>query len=99
MEAQVDNATKNRVAAQVLDSLIEQSLLVQEMKKGGLHKNPGHQHCTDCHKPHTWKFEQPDCLRCHASAGDHAGKKACAGCHAFGGAPLPPRAPTDGPPP
>ena len=69
------------------------------MKKGGLHRGAGHQHCTDCHEPHTWKAEEPACLTCHATARGHAQGKACTSCHHFGGAPLPPRAPSDSPPP
>ena len=63
-----------------------------EMRKGGLHARPGHARCLDCHKPHTWTVEAPSCLRCHPGAQGHAARKGCAGCHAFGGAPLPPRA-------
>jgi len=71
----------------------------KEMRKGGLHKLAGHQRCTACHQPHTWRAEDPSCLACHAKARAHAAGKACAACHAFGGAPLPPRAPSDSPPP
>ncbi len=63
-----------------------------EMSKGGLHARRGHARCLDCHKPHTWKAEEPSCVRCHPQAPDHARKKACVACHGFGGAPLPPRA-------
>jgi hypothetical protein len=71
----------------------------KEMKKGGLHRHAGHQHCTDCHQPHTWTAEEPACLRCHAGSRGHAEARACTSCHAFGGAPLPKRAPSDTPPP
>jgi hypothetical protein len=64
----------------------------KEMRKGGLHRGAGHGTCTDCHKPHTWKSSDAACLRCHPGAQDHAERKGCGACHAFGGAPLPPRA-------
>jgi len=71
----------------------------KEMKKGGLHRLAGHQRCIDCHQPHTWKAEATACLRCHDGALRHAKGTTCTSCHAFGGAPLPPRAPSDTPPP
>jgi hypothetical protein len=71
----------------------------REMKKGGLHKRPGHQRCVDCHRPHTWKAEATACLACHAGARRHAGDMACAGCHAFGGAPRLQRRPPTSPRP
>jgi hypothetical protein len=65
----------------------------QEIRKGGLHRHAGHASCLDCHRPHTWKPDPAACHRCHAGAPDHARGQACTACHAFGGAPLPPRRP------
>lgn len=64
-----------------------------QMAKGGLHANPGHARCVECHHPHTWTAEQADCIRCHGGAAAHAGGKACTSCHGFSGAPLPPPPP------
>ncbi len=60
------------------------------MAKGGLHALRGHRRCLDCHVPHLWTPEPKSCLRCHADAPTHAKAGACAGCHSFRGAPLPP---------
>lgn len=62
-----------------------------KMAKGGLHASRGHARCTDCHRPHVWTPEAAGCLACHADAKTHAASRACAGCHSFRGAPLPPR--------
>jgi hypothetical protein len=70
-----------------------------QMKKGGLHARAGHQRCIACHLPHTWKAEDRACDACHKPPAGHARGKGCASCHAFGGAPLPKRAPADTPPP
>ncbi|HET7825336.1 MAG TPA: hypothetical protein VFK90_08380 [Anaeromyxobacter sp.] len=62
-----------------------------QMVKGGLHKERGHARCLDCHRPHVWTPDTAGCVRCHAGATAHAESRACAGCHSFRGAPLPPR--------
>jgi hypothetical protein len=59
-------------------------------RRAGLHANPGHLRCLDCHPAHTWIPEPARCLRCHAKAQAHAHGKSCTACHAFGGAPRPP---------
>jgi hypothetical protein len=61
------------------------------MAEGGLHARKGHAVCVECHHPHLWTAEEPDCRRCHAGAAAHAQGRACASCHSFAGAPLPPR--------
>jgi hypothetical protein len=63
------------------------------MKQGGLHARAAHGRCLDCHHPHDWKFDVAACRRCHAEAAAHAEGRGCTTCHAFGGAPLPPRIP------
>ena len=63
-----------------------------QMAKGGLHAARGHARCLDCHVPHVWSPEPAGCLRCHEAARTHAEGKACAACHSFRGAPLPPPA-------
>lgn len=65
----------------------------QQIRRGGLHARAGHARCVDCHPPHTWTSTPGACTPCHAGAAGHARGAACLSCHAFGGAPLPPRAP------
>jgi hypothetical protein len=60
------------------------------MAKGGLHAAKGHARCLDCHAPHLWAPAPDACARCHERSTAHAHGKACTGCHAFTGAPLPP---------
>jgi len=49
----------------------------------GLHARHAKQRCTACHAPHLWTAGKPDCLRCHARAGEHAESRKCSTCHAF----------------
>ncbi len=55
----------------------------------GLHAWRGHGKCENCHRPHLWRSEPADCLRCHAPASGEvcapgrAAQAACASCHGF----------------
>jgi hypothetical protein len=49
----------------------------------GLHRQPGHRRCQECHPAHGWRAAESDCLRCHGGAPRHAEGRACTSCHAF----------------
>ena len=52
------------------------------MERKGLHANPDHQSCGDCHKAHTWRVTNAECLKCHADAKPHSDPgAACQSCH------------------
>ena len=58
------------------------------MERRGLHAQENHQRCTDCHKAHTWRVTNTECLACHTTLqADGNGKAhgdgaACQSCHA-----------------
>lgn len=58
----------------------------RDMARAGLHARQGHSACSSCHAAHLWRSEVKGCLRCHGKAPQHARGRACAACHAFGGA-------------
>lgn len=47
----------------------------------GLHARHGG--CQGCHKPHLWRSEVQDCLRCHRQAAAHDPLLTCPSCHSW----------------
>lgn len=68
--------------------LIECASCHTHMERKGLHAVTDHQTCTDCHKAHTWRVTNTECLACHndlkanANGKPHGEGAACQSCHA-----------------
>jgi hypothetical protein len=59
------------------------------LTSAGLHRLQAHRECGQCHKPHVWKSESADCLRCHRDAAVHDAHLTCSSCHSWRESPAP----------
>jgi hypothetical protein len=65
----------------------------EDVRRGGLHRSPGHDRCLECHRPHVWVADPSACSGCHPRAAEHANGKGCGACHGFEGMPAPASSP------